>query len=298
MTRDEEIIQRFETKAGNLLSKAQQYLTTTLPGGPGIFTYVVMSNLVAKLFGNAREYVERTISRPLTLPDFVYVEPLDEELEVFFEDRRFKTLRAEFPSQYNQFDSDDWIKMRRYYRPLYYTFYYKDPFMVEMFSFEIQSQNYKRIILDYDTLPMYKQVLNSTPSAKRQNALWAAVNSILKETISEVWQKSYAKELFQEAKKLPEVAALVNKVKTKIRERVDIEELITVYNDIKYLTGRTITSETPAESEPPMKAVDFVTSVLPDGHIVVPAEMIKRFQLKTVSRMRVIVLQDEDSSSL
>ena len=60
--------------------------------------------------------------------------------------------------------------MRSYYRPLYYTLRFKDPFMVDLFSFEIQSQDYKRIILDYDALPMYKQVLNSTPSATRQNS--------------------------------------------------------------------------------------------------------------------------------
>lgn len=294
MTRDEEIIGRFETKAGVLLERAQQFLTTTLPGGPGIFTYVVMSNLVGKLFGNMKEYVDKAISKPLTLPDFVYVEPLEEELQEFFEDKRFKTLRAEFPTQYNAFSGDDWIKMRRYYRPLYYTFNYKDPFMVEMFSFEIQSQNYKRIILDYDTLPAYKQVLNSTLSAKRQNALWNAVTSILKDTVNDVWQKSYGKELFQDAKRIPEVANLVNGIKTKIRERVDIEELISLYNDIKYVSGRALPTEKPAEPEPPKKMIEFVTSVLPDGHIVVPSEMIKRFELKTVSKMRVLVVQDED----
>jgi len=294
MTRDEEIIGRFETKAGVLLERAQQFLTTTLPGGPGIFTYVVMSNLVAKLFGNMREYVEKAISKPLTLPDFIYVEPLEEELQEFFEDKRFKTLRAEFPVQYSAFSNDDWIKMRRYYRPLYYTLYYKDPFMVDMFSFEIQSQNYKRIILDYDTLPTYKQVLNSTSSAKRQSALWNAVNAILKDTVNDVWQKSYGKELFQDAKKIPEVANLVNAIKTKIRERVDIEELLSLYNDIKYLSGRALPAEKPAELEAPSKMVEFVTSVLPDGHIVVPSEVIQRFQLKTVSKMRVLIVQDED----
>ncbi len=294
MTRDEEIIGRFETKAGALLERAQQFLITTLPGGPGIFTYVVMSNLVSKLFGNMREYVDKAVSKPLTLPDFVYVEPLEEELQEFFEDKRFKTLRAEFPERYDTFGGDDWIKMRRYYRPLYYTFYYKDPFMVEMFSFEIQSQNYKRIILDYDALPAYKQVLNSTPSAKRQSALWNAVNVVLKDTVNDVWQKSYGKELFQDAKKLPEVANLVNAIKTKIRERVDIEELLSLYNDIKYLSGRSLPIEKSTELEPPKKMIEFVTSVLPDGHLVVPSEVIKRFQLKTVSKMRVLVVQDED----
>ncbi|GAK53678.1 hypothetical protein U14_04945 [Candidatus Moduliflexus flocculans] len=294
MTRDEEIIGRFETKAGVLLERAQNFLTVALPGGPGIFTYIVMSSLVSKIFGNTREFVDKAISKPLTLPDFVYVEPLEEELQEFFDDKRFKTLRAEFPTQYSAFSSDDWVKMRRYYRPLYYTLSYKEPFMVDMFSFEIQSQNYKRIILDYDTLPTYKQALSSIPSAKRQSAFWNVVNAILKDTVNDVWQKSYGKELFQDAKKIPEVANLVNGIKTKIRERVDIEELISLYNDIKYLSGRALPSETPAEPEPPKKMIEFVTSVLPDGHIVIPSEVIKRFQLKTVSKMRVLVVQDED----
>ena len=294
MTRDEEIIGRFETKAGVLLERAQNFLTVALPGGPGIFTYIVMSSLVSKIFGNTREFVDKAISKPLTLPDFVYVEPLEEELQEFFDDKRFKTLRAEFPTQYSAFSSDDWVKMRRYYRPLYYTLSYKEPFMVDMFSFEIQSQNYKRIILDYDTLPTYKQALSSIPSAKRQSAFWNVVNAILKDTVNDVWQKSYGKELFQDAKKIPEVANLVNAIKTKIRERVDIEELISLYNDIKYLSGRALPSETPAEPEPPKKMIEFVTSVLPDGHIVIPSEVIKRFQLKTVSKMRVLVVQDED----
>lgn len=294
MTRDEEIIGRFETKAGVLLERAQNFLTVALPGGPGIFTYIVMSSLVSKIFGNTREFVEKAISKPLTLPDFVYVEPLEEELQEFFDDKRFKTLRAEFPTQYSAFSSDDWVKMRRYYRPLYYTLSYKEPFMVDMFSFEIQSQNYKRIILDYDTLPTYKQALSSIPSAKRQSAFWNVVNAIMKDTVNDVWQKSYGKELFQDAKKIPEVANLVNAIKTKIRERVDIEELISLYNDIKYLSGRALPSETPAEPEPPKKMIEFVTSVLPDGHIVIPSEVIKRFQLKTVSKMRVLVVQDED----
>ena len=83
MTRDEEVIQSIEEKAGTILGKAQEFLTTALPGGPGAFAYVVVSNLVGKLFGNARKYVEEAVSRPITLPDFIYVEPLDEELEEF-----------------------------------------------------------------------------------------------------------------------------------------------------------------------------------------------------------------------
>lgn len=295
MTRDEELIQKFEDRAGTILGQAQKYLTTTLPGGPGVFAYVVMSNLVGKLFGNIQEYVERAVSRPLTLPDFVYVEPLDEELEYFFEDERFKSIREEFPEQYESFTSDDWMKLRSYYRPLYYTFYYKDPFMVEMFSFEIQSQNYKRIILDYDALPLYKQVLNSTPSAVRQSALWSAVSSIMKGTVSEVWSKNYAKDLFENAKAHPEVSELVGKIKSKIRERVDIEQLMDLYHDIKYIAGRSLPSEEISrEPEPPKSAVEYVTSVLPDGHIVVPVEVIRRFQLKTVSKMRVIILHEDE----
>jgi hypothetical protein len=166
--------------------------------------------------------------------------------------------------------------------------------MVDLFSFEIQSQNYKRIILDYDALPLYKQVLNNTPSASRQNALWSAVSSVLKGTVDDVWSKSYAKELFEEAKAHPEVAELVDKIKTVIRKRVDIEQLMDLYHDIKYIAGRSLPSiEQPAEPEPPKSAIEYVTSVLPDGHIVVPTEVIKRFNLKTVSKMRVIILHEE-----
>ncbi len=295
MTRDEELIQKFEQRAGTILENAQKYLTTVLPGGPGVFTYVIMSNLVGKLFGNAREYVDRVVSRPLTIPDFVYIEPLDEELEEFFEDQRFKTLREEFPGKYESFSNDDWMKLRSYYRPLYYTLRFKDPFMVDLFSFEIQRQDYKRIILDYDVLPMYKQVLNSTPSASRQNSLWSAVSSIMKGTVDEVWSKGYAKELFEEAKTHPEVSELVGKIKTKIRQRVDIEQIMDLYHDIKYIVGRSLpSSDEPKKPEPPMQAIEYVTSVLPDGHIVVPAEVIRRFQLTTVSKMRVVVLREDD----
>jgi hypothetical protein len=294
MTRDEEIIGRFEEQAGTILGKAQQFLTTTLPGGPGVFSYVVLSNLVSKLFGNVREYIESTVSRPLTIPDFVYVEPLDEELEEFFEDGRFRSLRREFPEKYESFNSDDWLKLRSYYRPLYYTFYYKDPFMVDFFSFEIQNQDLKRIILDYDALPLYKQVLNSTPSAARQSALWGAVNAILKDTVDDVWSKSYAKELFESAKEVPEVAKLVTAIKDKIRERVEIDDLMNLYNDIKYVAGRSIhPPDAPVEPAPPMASVQYVTSVLPGGHIVVPSEVIKRFHLKSVTKMRVILLQED-----
>ncbi|PID55680.1 hypothetical protein CSB45_14875 [candidate division KSB3 bacterium] len=294
MTRDDEIIQRFEERAGAILGKAQQFLTTTLPGGPGVFSYVVMSNLVSKLFGNVREYVESAVSRPLTIPDFVYVEPLDEELEEFFEDERFYSLRRELPEKYESFNSDDWLKLRGYYRPLYYTFYYKDPFMVDFFSFEIQNHDLKRIILDYDALPAYKQVLNSTPSASRQSALWEAVSSILKNTVDDIWSKQYAKELFENAKEIPEVAKLVTSIKDKIRERVEIDELMDLYNDIKYISGRSLSESLPeTPQEPPMPSVQYVTSVLPGGHLVVPGEVIRRFHLQSVTKMRVILVAED-----
>ena len=294
MTRDEEIIQRFENVAGSLLEKAQQYLTVALPGGPGVFAYVVASSLVGKLFGNTREYVERVAGRPVTLPDFVYVEPLDEELEEFFDDKRFKSLRAEFPEQYEDFTSEDWMKMRRYYKPLYYTFYFKDPFMVEMFSFEIQNQNYKRIIKDYELLPLYKQALNSVPSASRQNALWKAVTSILKDTVKEVWNKDYAKQLFEEAKLHPEVAELIETIKSKVSERVDIDQLMELWDTTKYIAGRSVSTEKRMSLESPLKAVEYVTTALPDGNLVVPAEIIKKLDIKTISKVRILILREEE----
>ena len=187
MTRDEEVIQSIEEKAGTILGKAQEFLTTALPGGPGAFAYVVVSNLVGKLFGNARKYVEEAVNRPITLPDFIYVEPLDEELEEFFKDGRLQSIRSEFPERYEDFSNNDWLTMRRYYKPLYYTLTVKEPLVTEMFSFEIQSQNYKRIIYDFDLFPLYKKAIQSVPSASRQNALWSAVTSILKGTVKEMW---------------------------------------------------------------------------------------------------------------
>ena len=294
MTRDEELIQKFESKTGALLEKAQSFLTTALPGGPGIFTYVVMSNMVSKLFGHTRTYVERAVTKPLTLPNFVYVEPLDEELAEFFEDGRFKTLRSEFPSSYDQFSSDDWMKMRSYYRPLYYTFTYRDPFMVEMFSFEIQRQNYKRIIMDFDAMPVYKQALDKTPSAQRQNALWGAVKTILKDTVKEVWSKDYAKQVFEEAKARPEVAELVEKVKNKIRERVNVAQLLEMYNDAKSMTGRSLPSPRALKLASALKALEYVTTAVPDGHLVIPTEVLDRFQLQNPTKMRVLLLVEED----
>jgi nucleoid DNA-binding protein len=242
MTHDEELIQTFEGKADTIMQKAQQYLAATLPGGPGVFAYVVMSNVVGKLVGNTKEYVEQAVSRPITLPDFVYSEPLDEELEEFFEDERLHTIRAEFPEKYEDFTHEDWAKMRRYYMPLYYTLVIREPFVTEMFAAEIQTQNYKRIIEDFDLFPVYKKSIQSIPSASRQNALWSAVSGVLKETVNEVWNKEYAKQVFEEANNQPEVAALVQNVKDKIREKIDLNQLVELKNLVGEFTGR----ETPA----------------------------------------------------
>ncbi|MBD3309399.1 hypothetical protein GF339_23580 [candidate division KSB3 bacterium] len=293
MTTDQELIQKFESQAGVLLEKAQQYLTTALPGGPGVFAYVVVSSLVGKLFGHTKDYVERAINKPVTLPDFVYVEPLDEELEVFFDDKRFKSLRAEFPEKYEDFTNEDWLKMRRYYKPLYYTFYFKDPFMVQMFSFEIQSQNYKRIIQDFELLPLYKQALNSVPSASRQHALWCAVTSIMKDTVNDVWNKEYAKDLFEEAKGHPEVAELIENIKAKVREKVDIEKLMEWKETIEYITGRSLSPETTKRPEPAMKALEYVTTVLPDGQLTIPKDVVRQLDLKTLAKVRVLLLCEE-----
>ena len=172
--------------------------------------------------------------------------------------------------------------------------------MIQMFSFEIQSQNYKRIIQDYDVLPIYKQALNSVSSASRQNALWGAVTDILKGTVEEVWSKDYAKQVFEEAKAHPEVAELIENIKAKIREKVDIEQLMDLYeagmdlyDDIKYMTGRSVPSEKHMFSAP-IKALEYVTTVLPDGQLTVPAEVIKSLNLKTISKVRVLILNEEE----
>jgi len=293
MTRDEELIQKFETKTDALLGKVQQYLTTTLPGGPGVFAYVVLSNLVGKLFGNTREYVERAVGKPVTITDFVYVEPLDEELEEFFEDTRFKSLRTEFPENYEDFTNDDWMKMRRYYKPLYYAVYFKDPFMTEMFSFEIQSQNYKRIIEDFELLPLYKKTLNSVPSASRQNALWSAATTILKDTVKDVWSKNYAKQLFEEAKAQPEVAELIDNIKTKIGEKVDLEKLKEWRETVKDLTGRSVSPLGGTAAETLMKPIEYVAHISSDGQIqqiIIPEKIIRSLGIQPRDSVQVFIL--------
>ncbi len=295
MTRDEELIQKFESKTGTILEKAQQYLTTALPGGPGVFAYVVVSNLVGKLFGNTREYVERAVSKPVTLSDFVYVEPLDEELEEFFDDARFKSLRTEFPEKYESFTDDDWMKMRRYYKPLYYAFYFKDPFMTEMFSYEIQSQNHKRIIEDFELLPLYKKALDSVPSASRQNALWSAVTTVLKDTVKDVWSKDYAKQLFEEAKARPEIVELIDNIKAKIGEKVDLEKLKEWRETVKELTGRSIASPERIAAETLMKPVEYVATVSSDGQIrqiLVSEKVIAGLRLKPGTKVQVFIFQE------
>jgi hypothetical protein len=293
MTRDDEVIQKLEETTGTLLGKAQQLLTTALPGGPGAFVYVVMSNLVGKLFGNTQKYVESVINRPITLPDFIYSEPLDEELEVFFQSNRLKSIRSEFPTQYEDFSKDDWTKMRRYYMPLYYTLVVKEPFVSQMFSSEILSQNYKRIIQDFDLFPLYKKAIQTVPSASRQNALWGAVTSILGTTVKEVWSKDYAKQLFEEAKANPEVAALIENVKTKIGEKVDLAKLTELRDTIKYITGRAIAPADQALLELPMKAVEYVAQVTPDGQVVIPGAFTRKLHLRANSKVRVFMFYDE-----
>ena len=294
MTRDEEVIQSIEEKAGTILGKAQEFLTTALPGGPGAFAYVVVSSLVGKLFGNARKYVEEAVSRPITLPDFIYVEPLDEELEEFFNDGHLQSIRSEFPERYEDFSNNDWLTMRRYYKPLYYTLTVKEPLVTEMFSFEIQSQNYKRIIYDFDLFPLYKKAIQSVPSASRQNALWSAVTSILKGTVKEMWSKDYAKQLFKKAKADPEVAGLIEDIKTKVGEKVDVDQVLKLGKEtLQYVAGRSISPEGQAISNFPIKAMEYVTKVLPDGKLSMPAEVTRTLHLRTDSTVRVLIFSEE-----
>jgi len=296
MARDEEVIQKFEEKTGVILGKAQQYLAAALPGGPGVFAYVVVSNLIGKLFGNTRKYVETAVNRPVTLPDFIYVEPLDEELEEFFDDERLKSIRSEFPERYEDFSNNDWTAMRRYYKPLYYTLTVKEPFLNEMFSFEIQNQDYKRIVSDFDLFPLYKKAIQNIPSASRQNSLWSAVTSVFKDTVKEVWNKDYAVQLFEEAKTHPEVAGLVENIKVKIREKVDYEQLSELRETIQYIAGRSISSEAQTLSELPVNAVEYVAQFSPDGQIrqiTIPEKIIKELELKPHSNVRVFILHKE-----
>ncbi len=299
MTRDEELIQTFEVKTQDVLEKAQQLLTTALPGGAGVFTYVVVSNLVGKLVGNTKAYVENAVNKPVTIPDFIYVEPLDEELEEFFEEPRFKTLRAEFPENYEDFTNENWLKMRQYYKPLYYALYYRDPFMTDMFSVEIQSQNYTRIIEDFELLPLYKKTLNSIPSAPKQNALWNAVSSILKSTVDEVWSKEYAKELFEKAKAEPEITQLLDNIKTKVTEQVDLDEVkqwIGVAKDLATdLRSRSISPLGQAGVDASLKAVEYVANISSEGQvqqILIPEKIIRNLQLKPGAKVRVFILQE------
>jgi hypothetical protein len=259
----------------------------------GAFAYVVMSNLVGKLFGHTRRYVEKSITRPVTLPDFIYVEPLDEELEVFFDHESLQSVRSEFPARYEEFSENDWATMRRYYMPLYYTLALREPSVSEMFSFEIQSQNYKRIIHDFDLFPLYKKAIQSIPSASKQNALWAAVSSILKSTVNEVWSKDYAKELFEEARMNPEVASLIENIKTKVGEKVDIEKITELRETIQYVTGRSIGPEGDARPELPLKAIEHVAEVLPNGNLSVHGDAIRKLHLRTGSKVRVIILCED-----
>jgi hypothetical protein len=294
MTRDEEVLQTFEEKTSVILGKAQQYLSTALPGGVGVFSYVVMSNLIGKLFGHTRRYVESAIARPVTLPDFVYVEPLDEELEVFFDSDRLQSIRAEFPAKYEDFSDNDWGTMRRYYMPLYYTLIMKEPFVSEMFAFEIQSQNYKRIIYDFDLFSSYKKAVQSAPTASKQNALWNAVTSVLKGTVNEVWNKDYATQLFEEARTHPEVAALIEDIKVKIGDKVDLEKVSELRETIQYLTGRSV-PQAARKNIPvfPMKTVEYTGEVLPDGKVELPQEVLRSLHLRSGSKVKILLMCDE-----
>lgn len=292
MTRDQEVLQALEEKSSIVLGKAQEFLTTALPGGPGAFAYIVMSNLVGKLFGHTKQYVEKAVNRPVTLPDFIYIEPLDEELEEFFSSDRLKSVRAEFPARSEDFSNNDWATLRRYYKPLYYTLVVKEAFVSEMFSFEIQSQNYKRIIHDFNLFSHYKKALQTVPSASKQNALWSAVTSVMKSTVSEVWSKDYAKQMFEDARQNPEVAGLIERVKTKIEEKVKIGTLSELRDAVKYVAGRSLPmKEQPVEL--PMKAIDCVAEIGADGRLSLPDHVINTLHLRTGTKVRLLVLSDE-----
>jgi hypothetical protein len=294
MTRDEEVLQKFEEQTSDILGKAQQYLSTALPGGVGVFTYVVVSNLVGKLFGHTRRYAQRAVTRPVTLPDFVYVEPLDEELEVFFESSHLQSLRSEFPGRYEDFSDNDWATLRRYYMPLYYTLTLREPFVSEMFAFEIQSQNYKRIIYDFDLFPLYKKAIQSVPSASRQNAMWAAVTSVMRAMVDDVWNKDYAEQLFEEARTHPEVAALIEEIKNKVGEQVDLEKISELRETVQYLTGRSaISGNEQSGMEFPLKAIEQIAEILPDGKIAVSPEVMRALHLRTGSKVRMMLLCQE-----
>jgi hypothetical protein len=258
-----------------------------------VFAYVVMSNLVGKLFGHSRRYVEKAVNRPITLPDFIYVEPLDEEIEDFFDNERLASIRSEFPERYKDFSDNDWTTMRQYYMPLYYTLTIKEPFVSEMFAFEIQSQNFKRIIHDFELFPLYKKAIQSVPSASKQNALWKAVTSVVKDTVNDVWNKEYAVQLFEEARANPEVAGLIEKIKAKIGEKVDLEQLSALKETVKYVTGRSIAPESEGPLDFPMKAIEYLAEVLPDGSLSVSSNVMRKLHLRTGTKVRVVILCEE-----
>lgn len=293
MTRDEEVLQKFEEKATVVLGKAQQYLTTALPGGVGAVAYIVMSNLIGKLFGHTRQYVEKAINRPVTLPDFIYIEPLDEELEEFFDNARLQSLRAEFPARYEDFSEQHWATMRQYYMPLYYTLVVKEPFVSEIFASEIQTQNYKRIIKDFSLFTLYKQAMQTLPSASKQNAFWGAVTGVMKDTVKDVWSKEYAKSLFEEARKDPEVSNLIEQVKTKVGEKVNLEKLTGLKDMVKSLTGRALKNPEQRPPELPMKALECTAEILSGGKLRVPAEVTQILHLRPGTNVRLIVLCEE-----
>ena len=292
MTRDEEVIRIFEAKAGALLAKAQQFLTTVLPGGPGAFVYVVAANLVGKLFGNTREYVEKAVNRPITLPDFIYVEPLEEELQEFFADARLKSIRAEFPAQSEDFTDQHWATLRRYYMPLYYTLTLKEPFVTQMFAVELRKQNYQQIIKDFALFPLYKKTIQSIPSAARQNALWSAVSAVLKETVQEVWSKDYAKQLFGQAKAQPDIATLIGNIKAKIGITTNIAQLFERNEASTYAAGRSISPEGQTVGEFPLQALEYVTKIAADGRLPVPVEVARKLHLRPNATVRVLILCD------
>jgi hypothetical protein len=113
--------------------------------------------------------------------------------------------------------------------------------------------------------------------------------------VKEVWNKDYAKQLFEEARLHPEVAELIENIKSKVSERVDIDQLLELWDTVKYVSGRSaLSSERIALESPMRRAIEYVTTVLPDGNLVVPAEMIRQLDLKTISKIRVVVLHEEE----
>ena len=109
--------------------------------------------------------------------------------------------------------------------------------------------------------------------------------------MNEVWSKEYAKQVFEEAQSHPEVAELIENIKTKIQEKVDIEQLKELRETVKYMTGRSL--RTPARgmsSESPMQVVEFVTRVLPDGRLSIPSELVDKLGIAPGVPIRVLLL--------